>query len=94
MCTCVMHKRCHQFVVTQCPGSKIIGEDSRLTSESTGSRFSINIPHRFSVHSYRRPTFCDHCGSMLYGFIRQGLKCGGMATDIDIENKVIKENKI
>ncbi|XP_064603809.1 calcium-independent protein kinase C-like isoform X2 [Liolophura sinensis] len=71
VCTCVVHKRCHQHVVTKCPGSKEApGEDP-----TTGARFNINVPHRFQVHSYRRPAFCDHCGSLLYGIIKQGLQC-------------------
>ncbi|KAK3591279.1 hypothetical protein CHS0354_004327 [Potamilus streckersoni] len=69
VCTCVVHKRCHQHVVTKCPGSKHVDD------EVTGPRFNINVPHRFQVHSYKRPTFCDHCGSLLYGLIRQGIQC-------------------
>lgn len=32
-------------------------------------------PHSLSVHSYKAPTFCDYCGEMLFGLVRQGLKC-------------------
>ncbi|KAJ8384423.1 hypothetical protein AAFF_G00205560 [Aldrovandia affinis] len=34
-------------------------------------------PHALKVHSYRAPAFCDHCGEMLFGLVRQGLKCDG-----------------
>ncbi|XP_019889492.1 serine/threonine-protein kinase D3 isoform X2 [Ooceraea biroi] len=32
-------------------------------------------PHALTVHSYKVPTFCDFCGEMLFGLVRQGLKC-------------------
>lgn len=35
------------------------------------------LPHMLSVHSYKSPTFCDFCGEMLFGLVRQGLKCEG-----------------
>uniref|UniRef100_A0A8C8E0D6 Protein kinase D4 n=1 Tax=Oryzias sinensis TaxID=183150 RepID=A0A8C8E0D6_9TELE len=38
-------------------------------------------PHSLMVHSYRSPTFCHHCGEMLWGLVRQGLKCDGCGLD-------------
>ncbi|KAM5138402.1 serine/threonine-protein kinase D1-like [Mantella aurantiaca] len=38
--------------------------------------FSIR-PHILLVHSYKSPAFCDYCGEMLFGLVRQGLKCQG-----------------
>lgn len=42
----------------------------------TSEDFQIR-PHALNVHSYRAPAFCDHCGEMLFGLVRQGLKCDG-----------------
>ncbi|XP_075884009.1 protein kinase D4 [Nelusetta ayraudi] len=38
-------------------------------------------PHTLVVHSYRTPTFCHHCAEMLWGLVRQGLKCDGCGLD-------------
>ncbi|XP_034095348.1 serine/threonine-protein kinase D1 isoform X2 [Gymnodraco acuticeps] len=47
-----------------------------LSASATVEDFQIR-PHCLFVHSYRAPTFCDHCGEMLWGLVRQGLKCEG-----------------
>ncbi|VDM55424.1 unnamed protein product [Angiostrongylus costaricensis] len=72
ICNVVVHKRCHHEVVWKCPGNKTVQE---IIEEPGMGRFNINMPHRFSVHSYMRPTFCNHCGSLLYGLVSQGLHC-------------------
>ncbi|XP_051534609.1 serine/threonine-protein kinase D2-like [Myxocyprinus asiaticus] len=47
-----------------------------LSAAATFEDFQIR-PHTLNVHSYRAPAFCDHCGEMLFGLVRQGLKCDG-----------------
>uniref|UniRef100_A0A6Q2X7F7 Protein kinase C n=1 Tax=Esox lucius TaxID=8010 RepID=A0A6Q2X7F7_ESOLU len=70
LCTCVVHKRCHQLVVTVCPRMK-----KPAIEPTTNQGFSINVPHKFNIHNFKSPTFCDHCGSLLWGLVRQGLHC-------------------
>ncbi|XP_029965698.1 serine/threonine-protein kinase D3 isoform X2 [Salarias fasciatus] len=47
-----------------------------LSALATEEDFQIR-PHTLYVHSYKAPAFCDDCGEMLWGLVRQGLKCEG-----------------
>ncbi|XP_043931929.1 serine/threonine-protein kinase D3-like [Protopterus annectens] len=38
-------------------------------------------PHVLYVHSYKSPAFCHYCGEMLWGLVRQGLRCKGCKLD-------------
>ncbi|XP_032811740.2 serine/threonine-protein kinase D1-like isoform X1 [Petromyzon marinus] len=51
-----------------------------LSASATQEDFQIR-PHALFVHSYKAPTFCDHCGEMLWGLVRQGLKCEGCGSN-------------
>ncbi|CAM5166450.1 unnamed protein product [Natator depressus] len=55
-----------------CPGDLI----EVVLSASVSLDFTIR-PHVLLVHSYKAPAFCDYCGEMLWGLVRQGLKCQG-----------------
>lgn len=35
------------------------------------------VPHTFHIHTYTKPTACQHCHRLLKGLFRQGLQCSG-----------------
>lgn len=76
-CGIAVHKKCLGLILSNC--SKTAHRNP--TTQYIKERFKINLPHRFKVHNYKTFTFCDHCGSMLYGLIRQGVKCEECGTN-------------
>ncbi|OCT83196.1 hypothetical protein XELAEV_18025733mg [Xenopus laevis] len=70
-CNAAIHKKCIDKIIGRCTGTAANSRDTVFQKE----RFNIDMPHRFKVYNYKSPTFCDHCGSLLWGLVKQGLKC-------------------
>ncbi|XP_023850004.1 protein kinase C delta type [Salvelinus sp. IW2-2015] len=85
-CNAAIHKKCIDKIIGRCTGTAANSRDTMFQKE----RFKIDMPHRFKSHNYLSPTFCDHCGSMLWGMVKQGLKCEdcGMNSHHKCEKKV------
>ncbi|XP_002740313.1 protein kinase C delta type-like [Saccoglossus kowalevskii] len=87
-CTMAVHRKCHKKILTKCPGTGVETLDTKRLKE----RFKVDMPHRFKVHNYMSPTFCDHCGTMLYGLFRQGVKCEVCAVNVHHKCKKLVPN--
>ncbi|KAF3689550.1 Protein kinase C delta type [Channa argus] len=70
-CNAAIHKKCIEKIIGRCTGTATNSRDTMFQKE----RFKIDMPHRFKYYNYKSPTFCEHCGSLLWGLYRQGLKC-------------------
>ncbi|XP_077450682.1 protein kinase C theta type isoform X2 [Stigmatopora argus] len=77
-CNAAIHKKCIDKVIAKCAGSAVDSKETRIHKE----RFKIDMPHRFKVHNYKSPTFCQHCGTLLWGLAKQGLKCEECAMNV------------
>ncbi|KAM9759936.1 protein kinase C, delta a [Menidia menidia] len=77
-CNAAIHKKCIDKIIGRCTGTAANSRDTVFQKE----RFKIDMPHRFKIHNYMSPTFCDHCGSLLWGLVKQGLKCEDCAMNV------------
>uniref|UniRef100_H2TQC4 Protein kinase C n=1 Tax=Takifugu rubripes TaxID=31033 RepID=H2TQC4_TAKRU len=77
-CNAAIHKKCIDKIIGRCTGTAANSRDTVFQKE----RFKIDMPHRFKSHNYMSPTFCDHCGSLLWGLVKQGLKCEDCAMNV------------
>ena len=48
-----------------------------ISYSKDNSIVKVDVAHRFEVHSYNKLVWCDHCGSLMLGLRKQGLKCEG-----------------
>jgi novel protein kinase C epsilon type len=63
ICKFVCHKRCYPSVQFDC----VKGSPAQKAEEKKA--------HNFKVKTYKSPTFCDHCGTLLWGLLKQGYQC-------------------
>lgn len=79
LCQLAAHEKCIQNCAADCRSmEKSKDTDSSNcdgNSNKSKERFNIDIPHSWKNKTFLKPTFCSHCGSMLYGLVRQGLQC-------------------
>ena len=69
LCRIAVHKRCYGLIKFPCSNAGL------QTAKQTNARLDLGLRHNFESFTFASPTFCDHCGTMLYGLHKQGVKC-------------------
>ena len=75
-CGYSLHKHCVELVTFSCPNHE---------NAERGQH-----PHRFKIHSYKKPTFCDHCGQFIYGLVRQGHQCSAPLCKMNVHTRCVR----
>lgn len=81
-CCQVIHKKCLNLVITVCSG--ISNSAPAITTEIDEkiSRLKLEVHHKWKDKTYKSPTFCEHCGSLLWGLFNQGIRCRSCKMDV------------
>lgn len=83
-CTQVIHKKCLNNVVTICAGettnSVVQTVNPEIDDAIAGLR--LEVPHSWKGKTYHTLTFCEHCGSLLWGLYNQGMQCRSCKMDV------------
>uniref|UniRef100_A0A0N5AVZ6 protein kinase C n=1 Tax=Syphacia muris TaxID=451379 RepID=A0A0N5AVZ6_9BILA len=79
-CKCNFHKKCAFAAGNDCLKTQALkNESSRMSTVTDEARQStdspIPMPHTLALHNYRTLTVCKVCEKMLFGIMKQGLRC-------------------
>ncbi|CAO4382787.1 unnamed protein product [Caenorhabditis nigoni] len=79
LCDKVVHKKCHADVAAICTCAPQVTSSASPASPLLEAQRNI---HHFSANFYKLPAFCGHCGYLLYGCVRQGVRCAGCHVNV------------
>ena len=75
-CGYSLHKHCVDLIAFSCPNHENAVKGQK--------------PHRFKVHTYKKFTFCDHCGQMIYGVLKQGHQCSAPLCKMNVHTRCLE----
>lgn len=78
-CGYSIHRHCVDLVAFPCPKHEI-----NIDNNKKGKA------HSFKIHTYTKFCFCDHCGQMIYGLVRQGYQCSEPLCKLNVHSNCRK----